>query len=47
MLVPTYDVKIDDKVIYTRIPEHSLNLWMDKAFKKFGKRPVAQARFNW
>lgn len=44
MEIPTYDIKVDDKVVYYSIPEHSLNLWMKKAEKVFGKRPVAQQK---
>ena len=44
MYMPHYDIKLGDKVIYARIPEHSLNMFMKKVEKKYGERPVAQAR---
>ena len=40
----TYDIKVGDKIVYTRIPEHSLSLWLKKAQHKLGKKPVAQMR---
>ena len=46
MMIVYYDVKVDDKVVYYNIPEHSLHLWMTKAERLYKKRPYAQARMN-
>lgn len=39
-----FDIVIDGKIVYQRIPEHSLGMFMKKAQRKHKKRAVAQMR---
>jgi hypothetical protein len=34
MEMPIYDVLVNNEIVYRNIPEHSLQMWMEKAQKQ-------------